>query len=193
MELQLLAKDLFKSIEAVKRISRVNFTEGELESVLITLDGINALSRSEDVLDGHLVSSYELPRGWDSLVLPRHFSFGGTIRNPDLLNRPNMPMKAGLLAPSEFNDIVQRILASVRNHDAFQAISRPDIEQFKSESEYLVDGKYPYSDTVLGMRDLDGAKVQTVLNVTMHTEDVKKELCLQLARALASSTSIVGA
>jgi len=189
MELQGLAKDLFKAVEAVKRISRVQFTEEELESVLLTLDAINALPRSEDVVNGHLVSSYEIPKGWDSLVLPRWFSFGGTVRNPDLLNRPTMPKKEGIISPSEFNTIVIKIMGTVRNHDSIKRVERPEVEQFKSEREYLVDGKFLYEDAQLGMFDLDGSKVQSVLNVTMHTEDVRKEFVLSLARALSSNVS----
>lgn len=181
MELVKHSEKIYELLVDCIKISKAKFSKEDVTLVLQTIDAINALPETAKKLAGNDFCDYEIPTGWRSLVYPKHFSFGGTTANPDVLSRPTRVNNELIASPEDHNEAVVRILGSMRNADSRISISRPEIQSFTSEKEYTIEGHYLKNEASLDRYDLDGAKVGSVLDIDSHVKDVTSKFCLLVA------------
>lgn len=179
-----LAPEVLSYLEHTMKISKVKVKVDELESFLMTIDFINTLPYGVTSVKGTQLSEYLIPEAWDKLILPTHYSIGGTLENPDLLVRPEKPMAEGILSPDEFSKITDSILTMYRAQDRVKPINRPGIEAFSADIDYLVDGKGITREVPLGIRNLQGERVSLVLGTDSHVVDVSHRYVRNIATAL---------
>lgn len=183
MDLMTMATEIEQWLTDAIKISRPKWQSGDIPKVLGTIDKINTLPKGIQRVDGYLISEYQMIKGWAPLIMPQYLSFGGTVEHPDLIKRPVLPKNFIACSPDEFNQIIHRILGSMRNQDAKTELVRPNIETFKAEQEYLIDGEYSSRDISLGMHDLNGSLISAMYNTDSHVLDIKSKYVELIALA----------
>lgn len=188
MKLQDLTKQVLKSVQANKKISKVDVVEADLKKYLATIDAVNALPHDEVVLNGKPVSSYKIPKGWEGLIYPHKLSLGGHRRNPDLLIRPEEVTDfTTIMNPSDFNDLTDTLLGTARNQGNDTPIERPIAKRLDVDGEWLVDGMYINNEVKIGMYDLQSERIDQVLFINNHCENIDGDFARQMAKALSGN------
>lgn len=189
MKLQDYAEQAFEKLQQLKKISPDKVSVQDLKDVFHVIDVVNSLGIYAKRLDGgFLLSEYEIPAEWNSLIYPKWFSFGGDESNPDLLDRPFSAKEAAtakVISPDEFASIMGALLNMMKRSGLVE-IKRDDVETLQSNVEYYFGNKYMDTTEVpLDRRFLDKAKVGSVIDTSNHTRDITSKYIRRMFEVLA--------
>lgn len=183
-----LATQFAKALEAKKKVSKISITVPQITSVLNVLDYVNAQGYGVTTIGRYQMREYRIPKGWKEFIYPEHLSFGGSRRNPDLLDRPVEAELATLIDPVTFNNLVDELMGAVRNVDQVMHIERDDLEALNADKEYFISGKYTDLTIEGVLYDLDATRVGGVLNTKYHVEDIKGEIARIFVSKLSANS-----
>lgn len=83
-DINTVAKKLHSKMEATKRVSKSQIKVTDIEKVLNTIAIVNSMDEFETVLEGRLLSDYEVPACFRAFIAPKKVTIGNSSRYPDL-------------------------------------------------------------------------------------------------------------
>lgn len=83
-DIKTVTKKLHCKMEATKRVSKSQIKESDIEKVLNTIAIVNSMDEFETMLNGRLLSDYEIPVCFRAFVAPKKVTIGTSNRYPDL-------------------------------------------------------------------------------------------------------------
>lgn len=83
-DIKTVTKKLHSKMEATKRVSKSQIKESDIEKVLNTIAIVNSMDEFETMLNGRLLSDYEIPVCFRAFIAPKKVTIGTSNRYPDL-------------------------------------------------------------------------------------------------------------
>lgn len=107
-----------------RKVSRVSFSEEDIKSVCNTINMINALPYGKAVVEGELLSDYEIPRAWSALIQPARVRFSSDIMAKDYKDTDayKSPGKVAPMSSTRFKLVWRAIIGSYKGAEDFISV-----------------------------------------------------------------------
>lgn len=148
-DIKSVAKKLYSKMEATKRVSKSQLKELDIEKLLNTIAIVNSMDEFETVLEGRLLSDYEVPACFGAFIAPKKVTIGNSSRYPDLREVRDT---SGLepCTVEELTDFIDKLGATFKvSNIGTVKLSERDVKTLNDckEAMILVDGcAYVVSD-----------------------------------------------
>lgn len=120
-----ICKDMYTILNKSRKVSKLTISEEELQDVCYTINAINGLEESCNIVGGYVVDNYIIPACFKDLIIPEKLTlvsgvyaqnFKSTDYNSNIMDGNDKGEgKCGkLLSPRDFGLLMQTILGAVK-------------------------------------------------------------------------------
>lgn len=124
-----LAKEMFKSINNYRKVSKLSITEDDMIKYCNTINEINSLGEDDMIYAGQPLNRWNITNFLGFVILPNRVSVGNSNYEKNLLVRPTSVVNADVFSMKEFNEVTEAINICYKKPDG----NSTNIESLKTD------------------------------------------------------------
>lgn len=124
-----LSKEIYKAVSNYRKVSKLSITEEEMCQYCNTINAINSLGADVMIYEDQPLNRWNITNFMSFMILPNKVTVGASNYEKDLLVRPTINDKIGVLSMKQFNDITEAINVCYKKPDG----NSTNIESLKTD------------------------------------------------------------